>query len=135
MAAAGGEIAGRSGGNRENLSNNMAKRRIRSLPLILFTLIAATAVAQTPTTKLALLGDLDRHLTNQDVADITRLVPAGETPFAFMGRIGQKSIQKVAVLLQPSNTSNEVRRGKAIMVARQSVNAPWSLIAPIDYGF
>jgi hypothetical protein len=120
-------------GIRRIYPNNMAKRRIRSLSLILSTLIAATAVAQTPTTKLPLLGDLDRHLTDQNVADITRLVPAREAPFALIGRIGQKSIQKVAVLLQPSNTSSEVRRGAAIMVERQSANASWSLIAPIDY--
>jgi hypothetical protein len=96
-------------------------------------LTAATVLAQTPSTKLPLLGDLDRHLTEKDLTDISRFVPAGETPLVLMGRIGQKSVQTVAVLLQPSGTSTGIRRGQAIMVERQSPTTPWSLIAPIDY--
>jgi hypothetical protein len=94
--------------------------------------LAAAVLAQAPSNILR-LGDIARQLTDQDVAELQRALPSGEKPWILIGEPGRAAGQNVAAFLPPKTASNELRRGDAIVVRRESNASKWIALDRIDY--
>lgn len=81
----------------------------------LFSLLLISALAQAP-------------------VDIGKLLPPGQTALSFIGKPGPKSALQVAVLLQPTLATKDLRRGSVIVAERESANTrDWKLVPPAEY--
>src|SRR4029077_3922508 len=65
-------------------------------------------------------GDLARQLTEQDVAELGRVLLSGERPWLLNGDPGQiPNAQFVEAYLSPTSTTPALRRGTVITVMRR----------------
>jgi hypothetical protein len=72
------------------------------------------------------LGDLARALSEQDLANIERALPAGDKPWLLIGDRGQggSKIQFIEAYMPPETTSPEMRRGRMIRLIRRVSDSP-----------
>jgi hypothetical protein len=86
----------------------------------------AAASTQTATYMPLRLGDLARALSEQDVGNIVRALPAGEKPWLLIGDRGQGSskIQFIEAYMPPEVTTPEMRRGRMIRLFRRVSDSP-----------
>src|SRR5262245_61448972 len=82
------------------------------------------AVGKQTTTSPIRAGDIGRALSEQDLSDLRRIVPAGASPWLLLGERGQTVTQYVQAFLQPSTTAREIRRGPAVVLRRLPSNGP-----------
>ena len=73
-------------------------------------------------------GDVARHLSEEDVPAIERILPSGEKPWLLNGDHGNidGGLQYIEAYLPPTSTTPLLRRGTVITVKRRTLS-PFSL--------
>src|SRR3989442_15188100 len=82
--------------------------------------VVCASIAQSATTPLR-TGDVARQLTEQDVAALESVLPAGGRPWLLNGDPGQiPGAEYIDAYLSPTNTTRALRRGTVITVMRRA---------------
>src|SRR5262245_32228562 len=98
-------------------------------------MLASTALAgqtATPGSKTIGIGLDGKRLTDKEFADMTRVLPMGETPWlvngAGPGAFGPGPLQYFRAYMPPISATQDVRRGVAFEVVRPSGRSEgWSI--------
>lgn len=90
----------------------------------------AAQAAQTTSSKTIRIGDVAARLTDQEVADVEKALPAGGKPWLLIGVTPfEPGIQTIGAYMLPTTNLPELRRGQIITVGRQVIPLPptsWS---------
>ena len=93
-----------------------------------------TTFSQAPAPTPIRIGDVARHLSDSDVADLDRALPAGsKKPWLLVGVPGQyRTIQIIEAYMPPDSASRELRRGSVLRFGRRVVDRAkpeaWALV-------
>jgi hypothetical protein len=78
------------------------------------------------------LGNGARQLSDQDIANIEMVLPAGKKPWLLSGELGAMLVPSITAYLPPATETREMRRGSLITLRRPvgaSVNTqPWTIM-------
>lgn len=101
----------------------------------LLALVLIASSLQLPNALLR-IGSLERQLTEEDVVNIERALPAGQKPWLMVGAHGQTWAKTVIVFLQPATTTATLRSGSVIVLTRpySGPTAAWNFLDKTDYG-
>ena len=91
---------------------------------------------QSPTTP-GRIGDVATKLSQEDVADIQRMLPPDAKPWLLEGERGQMAlVQVIEAYLSPTETTAALRRGTVITVRRRTLPpvGEWNVSRTDSYG-
>ena len=119
----------------------MNRKQLRSqvvFSLLLAGLLISTVLAgQQPAAQPFRIGATGIKLTDQEVADLIKVLPAGAAPWLIdgdgPGAFGEGPTQRFQVYMTPISATPEVRHGVAMEVSRP-IGAPsaWSIVKKPD---